>query len=273
MTTNLLVYPSTLPGEPLERYAVEGMTLDHWLRTNVDGYAPGDKQPISATVNGVVVEPAQWADTYITADTVVELRPQPQGVETLIIAAVAAAVAVAATILLKPSLPSQKNRSGARGAAIDGAVGDANRPRLGDVIPELAGRHKRFPDYLSQARRRFSGPKEQQLDMLLCVGRGEFDIEYDSISVGNTPAQDIGSSVSFQIFEPGEDVSGHRAHENWYNAPEVGSTVGGSGLKLRSTRDLEQEWTANDLALSGSTITGSDQPEGWGEGTTILVSF
>src|SRR5690625_4289898 len=66
MTHNLLIFPSTLPGQPLERYEAHGVTLDQWLRDNVTGYQPADQQPISATVYGVVVEPAQWAETYIT---------------------------------------------------------------------------------------------------------------------------------------------------------------------------------------------------------------
>src|SRR5699024_5419638 len=159
----ILVYPSTLPGEPLERHQASGCTLEQWLHDHVDGYEPRDEPPISATVDGVVVPPEQWADTWLTSGRIVELRPQPKGGGLLIAAIIGAVVAVAATLLLKPSLPSQKNRSGARGAAFDEAVGEANRPRLGDVIPELAGRHKRFPDYLTQARRRFSAPKEQQL--------------------------------------------------------------------------------------------------------------
>lgn len=267
------VYPSVLPGEPLEHHEADGITIERWLIDTVPEYERRDEPPITVAINGKLVDPARWPDTVIRDYDDVEIRPQPKGGGAILAAVVGAVVAVAATMLLKPSIPSQRNRKSAQGRDIEPANAEANTARPGSIIPEIAGRYKRFPDYLSQARRRFSGPKEQQLDMLLCVGRGEFDIEYDSISVGNTPAQDIGSSVSFQIFEPGEDVSGHRAHENWYNAPEVGSTVGGSGLKLRSTRDLEQEWAANDLALSGSTITGSDQPVGWGEGTTVLVSF
>ena len=271
MTHNLLVYPSTLPGQPLERYEAHGVTLDKWLRDNVPSYQPGDQQPISATFNGVVVEPAQWAETYITRDVVVELRPQPQGAS-LIVAAVAAAVAVAATILLRPSLPSQSNRRTARGSSIYEANAEGNRPKLGDVIPEIAGRHKHYPDYLSAPRRYFVEPKVQALDLLLCVGRGEYDLPADNIRIGETPVALLGGAVDYQVFAPGESVSGHVAHRRWYNAPEVGATTGGSGIRLLSTSDLQQEWDAT-LTLSGATISGADQPESWDEGVIISVTF
>src|SRR5690625_3212995 len=271
MTHNLLVYPSTLPGQPLERYEAHGVTLDQWLRDNVPSYHPGDQQPISATVNGVVVGPAQWAETYITHDTVVELRPQPQGAS-LIVAAVAAVVAVAATILLRPSIPSQSNRRSTRGSSIYEANAQGNRPKLGDVIPEIAGRHKTYPDYLTAPRRYFVEPKVQALDLLLCVGRGEYDIQDDEIRIGSTPLPSLGGSVNYQIFPPGANVTGHIAHRRWYNAPEVGATTGGSGIRLLSTRDLQQEWDA-PLTLSGATISGADQPASWDEGVIVSVTF
>lgn len=271
MTHNLLIYPSTLPGEPLERYSAEGVTLDQWLRDIVPSYQPGDQQPVSATVNGVVVEPSQWAETYITRDTVVELRPQPQGAS-LIVAAVVAAVAVAATILLRPSIPSQGNRRSTRGSSIYEANAQGNRPKLGDVIPEIAGRHKHYPDYLSAPRRYFVDPKVQALDLLLCVGKGEYDIQNDEIRIGSTPLPSLGGSVSYQIFPPGANVTGHIAHRRWYNAPEVGASVGSSGLRLLSTRDYQQSWDGS-LALSGTSIVGGNPPEGWGDGTILRVRF
>ena len=45
------VYPSQLPGEPLERHEWRG-TLGDWLAANVPDYVPGDRQPITASWHG-----------------------------------------------------------------------------------------------------------------------------------------------------------------------------------------------------------------------------
>src|SRR5690554_2458077 len=95
---------------------------------------------------------------------------------------------------------------------------------------------------------------------MLCVGIGEYDREPDELRVGATPVNRLGSTVNFEFFEPGQTVSGNPAHRCWYSAPEVGASTGASGIRLLSTRDLEQEWDAY-LALSGTTIEGDNQPQ------------
>lgn len=267
------VYPSVLPGEPIEIHESDGVTIEQWLIDTVPEYEPRSEPPISIAVNGKLVEPERWAGTVLRDDDDVEIRPQPKGGGLIIGAIVAAVVAVAATVLLKPSLPSQKSRSkSSQGSEIYEASAEGNVARPSEVIPELAGRHKRFPDYLTQARRRFSGPKEQQLDMLLCLGRGSFDVEPNSIMLGNTPFNELLGSVDYQIFQPGQSVSGNRAHQNWYNAPEVGQSVGGSGLKLRSDRDIVVDWI-EPVTISGNVISGPTYPTGWDVGTEIAVRF
>lgn len=269
----IYVYPSVLPGEPLETHDADGITVEHWLVGTVPEYEPRSEPPISIAVNGQLVEPERWGSVVIRRADHVEIRPQPKGGGLIVGAIIAAVVAVAATVLLKPSIPRQQNkRSSAKGGQIAEASAQANQPRLGDVIPEIAGRRKRYPDYLTAPCRRFSGPKEQELDLLLCLGKGEFDIESDSVLIGNTPVEQLASAVNYQIFEPGQSVTGHRAHERWYNAPEVGQSVGASGIRLRSTRDLEQTWPGS-ISLSGNTMSGAGQPEGWVSGTRILLKF
>lgn len=268
----IYVYPSTLPGEPLERHEHGRTTIEVWLRGNVDGYEPRDEPPISISVDGAVVPPARWVCTIVTAEQCVEIRPQPGDPGTLAIAAVVAGVvAVGAALLLKPSIPGQRNKS-SRGSSIYEVNAQGNQPKLGDVIPEIAGTHKHFPDYLTAPRRYFVGPKTQALDLLLCVGKGEHDVPDDEIRIGETPVTLLGGAVDYQVFDPGQDVSGHVAHRRWYNAPEVGATTGGSGIRLLSTNDLEQTWDAV-LSLSGTTITGDDQPESWVEDVILEVAF
>ena len=71
------VYPSTLPGAPIERHEWAG-TLGAWLVAHCAGYEPGDaEQPITATVAGALVPPAQWHALACEGATL-ELRPTPR---------------------------------------------------------------------------------------------------------------------------------------------------------------------------------------------------
>lgn len=275
MTHNLLFYPSTLPGEPLERYCVEGMTLHEWMQKNVTGYSASSEHPISAMVNGVVVDPEHWDDVVFGRDTLVEIRPQPQGIETIIYAVVAAVVAVAASILLKPDIPTQANKSSGRGSKLLEANASGNQVALGDVIPEIAGRRKRFPDYLNSPRRVFDSTRTRQtMRMLLSVGRGEYEILPEDIFIGNTPFNSLGSAISYEVFPPGALVSGNSAHQNWFNVPEVGPAVGSSGIPLQSSRDAAISW-GGELSFAGNTITSTsgDTPDGWSSGLSVYIEL
>ena len=182
-------------------------------------------------------------------------------------------MAVAATFLLKPSLPSQSNKSSGKGSSLLEASATGNKVKTGDVIPELAGRHRRFPDYLTAPRRRFVEPKVQALDLLLCVGKGEYEIDPDAIRIGNTRIGALSSAVGYQIFGPGETVTGHSAHQNWYNTPEVGPSVGANGIRLPSNRDADKSWPG-ELMFSGDEITSSGElPNGWLAGAVIDITI
>lgn len=275
----ILVYPAPaalgngLPCEPLERHEAHGLSLEQWLVDNVDGYERRAEPPITITVDGVLIEPDDWSEVWVERDQQIEIHPQPKEPATIIYAVVAAVVAVAASVLLRPDIPSQSNRSGSQGSKLLEANATGNRVKLGDVIPDQAGRCKRFPDYLNAPHRYFVEPKVQALDMFLCVTKGEVEWTPDEILIGNTPVTQLGQAVSFQVFNPGENVSSHPAHQIWYNAPEVGPSVGASGIRLRSDRDADASWPGT-LTFDGIAITsGSGAPTGWGSGTSIDVTL
>lgn len=262
----IYVYPSTLPGEPLEAHDAHDLTLEDWLRQNVEGYEHRDPAPISATVNGVVVEPIEWADVYLARDTVVEIRPQPKEAATLIAAVIAAVASFAAAYLMKPSLPGQQGSSQS-GSELLEASGSGNKIKLGDVIPEIAGRRRRYPDYLTAPRRYFAEPKKQSLDLLLCLGVGDYSFQTDDIKIGETPITALGNSINVSVFGPGEDVTGHQAHQNWYNAPEVGPSTGGSGLSLNGLSGGDRVHDGG-VGISGDTLTFGI-PDGWSTGLEL----
>src|SRR5574343_1894439 len=75
--TTIEVYPSTLPGEPIERHQVSGGTLHDWLASHCPSYQAGPQQPISAAIDGELVPADQWAQRPLDGRTV-ELRPNPR---------------------------------------------------------------------------------------------------------------------------------------------------------------------------------------------------
>jgi len=275
------IYPSLLPGEPIETHNVTARTtVADWMGANVKGFdLDRDYHPLAVEIEGEYIPAGEWQTAAIAPDTAVDIRIMPQrsavrSVTRAISSVVSAVVDVVSSIFsfLSPSIPGTRTQTTEQGSSIYNPSAQANTPRLGGVIPEIAGRHKVFPDYLNPPRRYFVDESTQALDVMLCVGIGEYDREPDELRVGATPVNRLGSTVNFEFFEPGQTVSGNPAHRCWYSAPEVGASTGASGIRLLSTRDLEQEWDAY-LALSGTTIEGDNQPQGWGEGTIVRVSF
>ncbi|MDC6695417.1 hypothetical protein, partial [Leclercia adecarboxylata] len=71
------IFPSRMPGEPLETHRHGGCTIDGWLRSNVPSYASERPQPIEVEVCGAAVPADAWASTWIDADTDVRIYPIP----------------------------------------------------------------------------------------------------------------------------------------------------------------------------------------------------
>ena len=246
--TTIEVYPSNLPGAPLEVHQVDGGTLHDWLTANCPSYQSGPLQPISASVAGVVVPPEQWGELVLTGQTV-ELRPNPgDPVTALWVAGGLLFGAFVLSALMRPDVP--KYSSGPQGSELRSADLQANTPRLNGVIPEIAGRHRVFPDYLCQPRRYFVDSRTEAIDAMLCIGVGEFSINANEIFIGDTPLSTLGDEVSYNIFGPGASVAGDPAHRNWHNVAEVGYTRSSAGLRL-----IDED--PDDPTGEPSTITGS----------------
>lgn len=264
------IYPSILPGEPIERHDVQGITLHQWLSEQVPGYRPGEPQPISATVNGAVVPPGQWPELMIAPGRVVQLRVQPK--EAVTWAIVAAVVSLAAQFVFKPKMPNTNRVQGNRGENISLANAEGNQPKLGSVIPEPAGRSRLYPDYLSQPRRYFVDWNTQAIELLLCVGKGEYEEVAESLRLGETPFSALGNDIDYQIFGPGETVTGHPAHANWYNAPEVGGTSSSSGLRLTGGQPDERQYIGAGT-LGGSSLAAITVNPLWEPGMLAELSW
>ena len=276
--TTIEVYPSALPGQPMERHQVpDAGTLHDWLTASCPSYKPGPLQPICVFSGGVLLPPDTWTSVRLTGQTL-ELRPNPQdfGISLWLLGGLLLG-AVAVMVLLRPNVPSMKSSLGARGQELSVVDLKANQPRLNGVIPEVSGRYKVFPDYLCQPRRYFKDIKTQAVDAMLCIGQGEFVINAEDIFIGETPLMALGETALYEIFEPGETVSGNQSHRNWYNAPEVGASTGAAGLRLTPGLSGTPKATASSYYVNGDSInftTGSGiAPQDWEVGNIVRINM
>jgi len=270
--TPLNIYPSLLPGEPVERHRLApGESLQQWLVHHCPSYRPGPEQPIAAWLNGQLFPPTCW---HQPVAGVIDMRPLPgaAGVSLWVLGALFVG-SLAVAYFLTPSISTGKSTSG---QTLDVADLTANQPRLNGIIPEIAGRYKTFPDYLCQRRRYFTSPTVAALDLMLCLGVGEYAIE--SIRIGETDITTLGAAITYSVFAPGATVTGHLAHRNWYNSPEVGSTTSSSGLTLTAgtVGSATARATALLYRLDGDAITippgAGAVPQDWEVGYTVYIT-
>lgn len=270
------IYPSTLPGQPIEKHDVTGITLHDWLTDKVEGYDLSETQPISATVNGEVIPPLEWPQLFIDDGTVVELRIQPGKFAANAISK-AFSVITGLFSFLMPKQPKigQRGKS-EQGAQLAGAEIDANQPKLGEVIPDIAGRHRRYPDYLNQPRKYFIDNTTQAVDVMLCITKGRCAIAKQQMLVGKTPVEALGDNFAYEIFSPGESVVGNQSHRNWYSAPEVGASTGSAGLRLTAGTKGTRFAEASLFAINGNSITippsAGVAPDDWEVGGIVIIN-
>ncbi len=282
------IYPSRLPGEPLETHEHGAVTLHEWFTQNVNGYTHNRDHPVAIEVNGVSVPHTEWPFCHIKPDADVKIYPVPYGTGIEILAWVAVAVAVASvafSIFMMNNVDSGGYANTGNGDSLELNPAKANTAKLGDPIREIFGRYKVWPDYVVQPVSRFVEKKKYVTKMFLCVGVGEHTITRAGIKVGATPISSFGDDVQYTIYPPGADVSADERSENWYNAPEVGGTnAGTAGLDLGSSGPETTSVNADAITVSGTSIsivggTSSDDdeaddsviPDSWTEGTIIYV--
>ena len=276
------IYKSAFDKDPSHELQAEGKLLD-WLIDNVNGFDPlSSWQPFTVLINGVLVDQRYWPVTRIKADDVVEWRAMPQDPVSWTIATwitIASATISAASLVYSMTMrrgAGGSNNYGTQGNAITSASATANQPKLFGVVPELFGQHIRYPDYLNQPRKWFSGLKEQSMDVLLSVGVGYYDLPIERMFIGETGFETFDGFLNYSLFDPGVNISGHQAHKCWYNAPEVGYTDSSSGLQLKAGAYGTQYMTGSQYVISGQQITipiGSGSPPAdWEVGNKVKIT-
>lgn len=271
------IYPSKLAGGPLETHATtERMTLEAWLRAKVPSYGEREAQPISIQLNGWLVAPADWSSIEFGPDDQVAIHIEPAGAELAIAAITLQAAVKVVTSLFLPKMPSMPSTNTAQGDKLALASAKGNKVKINSPIREIAGRRKVYPDYLLPERRYFGEPDESWVEMLLCIGKGKYQIADTDIQVGDTPIIALGESAEYAIYQPGADLSGEPAAVWWHSSSEVGSTSSGTaGLHLKNTFDVQDTPEDATYVFSGFSITIPDGagefPEGWAAGMIARI--
>lgn len=277
------IFPSRLPGEPLEKHEHGTLTLHDWMLKNVKDYAEATKHPIAVEINGKSLPPNEWPMCLLKPESDVKMFPVPYGtgLEIAAWAAVMVAVASAAySIYMMSTMDKGGGYSSSNGLGLDLNPAKANTAKLGDPIRELFGRYRIYPDYVVQPVTRFdpNDPTRMIVEMLICLGVGDIAFTNGDIRVGSSPATSLGTIFSYNVFSPGADVSGDHRSENWFNSTEVGGTTSGSGLDMAQTSPDSTDINADSMTVSGASVTfnglddGNDElPESWVEGAIVTI--
>lgn len=285
------IYPSRLPGEPLETHEHGITSIRRWLVDNVEGYEDRDTPPLAIELDGQPVPPAEWPFRVISPHNDVRFYPVPFGLEAATIAWIAVGVSVAAaaySLFMMSGINAGGYSSTGTGNSLDLNPAKANTAKLGDAIREVFGRRRIYPDYVVQPVTRFNpdDPTRLTVEMFLCIGQGGFSFTDGDKRVGETPSLSLGDGFSDAVYSPGADVSGDRRSENWFNSTEVGGTSSGTGLDLGQTSPESEDIIADSMTVSGAsvTFTGLDTdddddededdnalPDTWVEGTIVEI--
>lgn len=270
------VYPSLLPGEPVEVHEVEGQSFAGWLASkNVDFRARAE-QPILVKVNGVELPVTEWESQVLGRADEVEVRILPHGGVFKALGSIISKIFDFAFGWLIPNNRSSSGGSAEQGQRLEPSQAKANQARLGEVVPELGGRYRRFPDYLTPPRRYFVNRREQWLEFMCCLGPGSYHILDADVKVGDTTFSSLGPDASYALFSPGAYVGATQAHEHWYSVDEVGGTSSGTaGLELSAAFSSDINPSAPAYSVNGFDLVsaGADFPTGWGPGTVLEIEF
>lgn len=262
-------YPGQRPSKPIESHPWSG-TIGEWFEASGIDYASQIVHPVTLTVDGLEIPAKDWQSTSVTNEQIVEISPKQFG-------AVGKLIGKVFNLLfgwLMPKAAGNRNDPG-QGKQLQTAEGKANTAKLNQTVPELFGRFIRYPDYLVPPRRYFAEPRVQNLEMLLCVGPGEYQIDPGTIKIGNTPLSSM-EGAEYGIRPPGADLSSIDMSQNWYPSPEIGGTSAGTaGLDLTATADTSIAPVGSSFVLAGGGVitSNADFPSSWGEGTAMSLLF
>ncbi|NNA69506.1 host specificity factor TipJ family phage tail protein [Pseudomonas gessardii] len=273
------IYPNKIVPFPAEtREVSQRQSLLSWF--HADGM-PEEVEPaalpVSVFINGERALPTQWVTIKFGPEDRVEIYREPKGTDPFSITLALVFGAKAVMSALMPKMPSLNNGGGTkRGNDLGLATVKGNQVKLNSVIREIAGRQRPYPDYAIPPNRYFKDAVSQWIEMLLCVGRGKYQIPLGSVTIGDTPVISLGADAEIRIYGPGADLTNEDAAKWWHSAPEVGATsTGTAGIELRSTYAVAPVPVAQSYQFASHTITipagAGEFPVGWAAGMLVRV--
>ena len=269
----LEIYPSLLNGAPIERHTCEG-SLGAWLDACGIEWKEVEEQPIIVSLDSLSYPVSEW-EKELPTGSVLKIRVIPRK-------SVFKYIGKLFSKLFGIKTPKAMTNNSQTQKSLEAADVTANTAKLGEVVPEIAGTYRKYPDYLVQPHRYFlaDDPRTQVVEFHACIGPGFYNIPPESVKLGNTPFTDIGEDRgSYKIYSPNESTTagGATTNQNWYSSPEVGSTSNGTaGIEL--TTDIVNIINTHPAGLytitDGKKITrpDGDWPVAWAVGTVIDVS-
>lgn len=260
------IYSDAFSKEPCNTVEYSGYISD-LLKENGIEYTYKNSQPVSFYVNGECIDAQDWSKIKVKDSDNVEMRIIPHGG---IFSAIGNLVSsVISWIFPKPKVKTRSDTP--KGEQIAASNANANVAKLYGTVPEVAGRFIRYPEALVPIRSYFDNPRTLNQEMLLCVSAGDCDIDASTVKIGTTPILNL-EGAEFHVYKPGDDVSSHGLHWNYYRCPEVGSTAaGGAGLALTSSPSSDLDPTAESYSFSSKTMTATPLPSGWSVGTRMYI--
>lgn len=252
------------------------VTIEAWLMAATRNYERREVPPISITANAVPVPPNLWSEFVISPEDQVQIWIEPKGTDPVSITIAAIKGVQAVMKLITPRIKMPKTGSPNQGSTLAGANAKANQVKFGDPVREVAGEDQVFPDYIVEPRRWFKSARDEWQQMLLCIGVGEHEVKVSDIKIGNTPIISLGANATYQVYQPGADLSAEPAAQWWYQAPEVGSTsTGTSGLDLKTTTTVPQNPGAQAYQFNGPLVSipsgAGAFPTGWAAGMIVRI--
>lgn len=262
--------------QPCETHEWTG-TLAGFFASKGLAYTLAEQPKSHVMVNGKPLPMLEWADRHLAAGDDVEIRLIQHGGVFSGLGKLLGSIFNFAFGWLMPKSGSQNYGSPEQGQRLETTSAKANQAKLGDVVPELAGRFRRYPDYLTPPRRRFVNWREQWLEFHACIGPGQYQIHDADVKVGNTPFSALGADGAYVIYGPGMDLSGISTHEHWHTVPAVGGTSSGTaGLEMSTELANRENTQPASYSFDGSYIWRSSEsefPPGWGAGTIVNITL
>lgn len=257
------IYPSKLEGMPLETYKLKQPDSIHgWMVKNISNYEVRESPPVSIAVNGNIVPPAEWEITLIRPNDTVDIYPEPKGWAEWA-AVISLVIALGTAVYAMANMPKLSVSPTTKGDPLEEATAKGNKAKLNSIIREIAGTFKVYPDYLLPPHTYFVDERNQWVEMLLCVGKGSYTIPVETVLIGDTQMDALGTDTEYALYEPAANLSADTAAVWWHSASEVSATsTGKAGLELNATYVVGSASTATAYIFEGFKVR---VPDGAGE--------